>query len=198
MIKVIIFDAVGLLTRQEPLSKALERDHGIPLEKTLPFFKGALQDCVAGQADLKEVLPTYLDAWGWDTGVDALLNFWFDSDHKIDQELVSYIKDLRKNGIICVLGTNNEKYRVAYMLDKMGFAELFDKAYSSAHIGHKKPDHRFFSTIFDDLENIKKEEILFWDDKLENVEGAKEFGIHAELYTTFENFEKVMKRYLPE
>lgn len=196
MIKVIIFDAVGLLTRQEPLSVGLARDYNIPLEKTLPFFTGALQDCVAGQADLKEVLPLYLDAWGWDKGVDTLLEYWFGRDHKIDQELVSYVKDLRKNGVLCVLGTNNEKYRVAYMLDKMGFDEIFDKAYSSAHIGHKKPDHRFFSKIFNDLENIKKEEILFWDDKLENVKSAQEFGINAEIYTDIENFKEKMKNYL--
>jgi putative hydrolase of the HAD superfamily len=196
MIKVIIFDGINCVSHQEPLSVGLAKDYDIPLEKTLPFFKGVLQDCVAGRADLKEVLPPYLDAWGWGKGVDALLDYWFGRDHKIDQQLVSYINSLRKNGIVCVLGTNNEKYRVAYMLDKMGFANMFDKTYSSAQIGHKKPDYRFFQKIFDDLENIDKKEILFLDDKLENVKGAEDFGIHAELYTSFEDFEKIMKQYL--
>jgi putative hydrolase of the HAD superfamily len=196
MIKVIIFDAVGLFTRQEPLSIGLERDHGIPLEKSLPFFKGALQDCVAGRADLKEVLPPYLDSWGWDGGVDAILKYWFERDHKIDEDLVSYVKDLREKGMVCVLGTNNEKYRVAYMLDKMGFSEIFDKAYSSAHIGHKKPSLEFYQKIFSDLENIKKEEVLFWDDKLENIEAAQKFGILGEVYTTFTDFKEKMKQYL--
>ncbi len=196
MIKVIIFDAVGLFTKQEPLSVGLDRDYGIPLEKSLPFFKGALQDCVAGQADLKEVLPPYLDLWGWNKGVDELLKYWFTRDHKIDTDLVAYVKDLRAKGIICVLGTNNEKYRVEYMLDKMGFSEIFDKAYSSAHIGYKKPNVEFYQKIFDDLENIKKEEILFWDDKLENIKAAQEFGILGEVYTSFEDFKEKIKNYL--
>jgi putative hydrolase of the HAD superfamily len=195
MIKVVIFDAIGLLTNQEALSKGLARDYGIPLEKSLPFFIGPLQECVSGKADVKEVIIPYLEAWGWEGGPEALLKYWFERDHKINTELISYIKDLRKNGIVCVLGTNNEKYRVAYMLDKMGFAEIFDKAYSSANIGHKKPHYEFYQKIFEDLENIKKEEILFWDDKLENIEGAKDFGFNAELFTSTEDFKEKMQQY---
>ncbi len=195
MIKVIIFDALGLLTKQEPLSAGLAREHGIPLEKSLPFFTGPLQDCVAGRADLKEIIVPYLHEWGWDQGVDGLLKYWFERDHKIDAGLVSYIKQLRNSGIICILGTNNEKYRVAYMLEKMGFNELFDKAYSSAYIGHKKPNLEFYERIFNDLDSIQKEEVLFWDDKAENIEGARNFGILAEQYTSFEEFKEKMREF---
>jgi len=198
MIKVIIFDGVGLITHQEPLSVGLARDYGFSMEKMLPFFTGPLQDCVAGRAELKEIIVPYLDAWGWNKGVDAMLDYWFTRDHKIDTEMVPYIENLKKKGIQCFLATNQEKNRYAYMLDKMGFVEIFDKTYCSAHLGHKKPSQEFYKEIYKDLENIRKEEILFWDDKLENVKGAKDFGFHAELYATFEDFEKVMKRYLNE
>src|SRR3989338_912213 len=198
MIKVVIFDGVNCITYQEPLSIGLERDYKIPLEKTLPFFKGVLQDCVVVHSDLKKVIVPYLNAWGWKEGVDDLLRYWFERDHKIDIGLVSYIEDLRKKGILCLLATNNEKYRFAYMLDKMGLAKIFDKAYCSAHLGCKKPDQEFFVKIFTDLGNIKKEEILFWDDKAENVQGAQNFGIHAELYTSFKDFKEKMKQYISE
>jgi HAD superfamily hydrolase (TIGR01509 family) len=196
MIKVVIFDGVNCITYQEPLSVGLERDYKIPLEETLPFFKGELQDCVAGKSDLKEILPQYLKAWGWKEGVDSLLRYWFERDHKIDTKLVSYILELKNKGILCLLATNNEKYRFAYMLNKMGFNKIFDKAYCSALISCKKPDQQFFQKIFDDLKDIKKQEILFFDDKAENVKGAKEFGIHAEIYTTFEDFQEKMKKYV--
>ncbi len=196
MIKVIIFDGVNCITYQEPLSVGLERDYKISLEKTLPFFRGVLQDCVAGQADLKEVIPPFLDAWGWKGGVDKLLSYWFERDHKIDRELVSYIGDLRKKGVLCLLATNNEKYRFAYMLDKMGLDKIFDKSYCSALLGYKKPDQQFFAKIFADLKDIEKEEILFFDDKADNVKGAQDFGINAELYTNFVDFKEKMKKYL--
>ena len=194
-IKVIIFDGVGLITHQEPLSIGLVRDYGFSMEKMLPFFTGPLQECVAGKADLKEIFPPYLNNWGWDKGVDAMLDYWFSRDHKIDTEMVSYIDDLKNKGIMCLLATNNEKYRFAYMLDKMNFSTIFHKAYCSAHFGCKKPNQEFYQKIFDDLEDIKKEEILFWDDKHENVKGAKTFGIQAELYTTFDDFKEKMKQY---
>jgi putative hydrolase of the HAD superfamily len=196
MIKVVIFDGVNCITYQEPLSVGLERDYKIPLEKTLPFFKGVLQDCVVGQSDVKEVLPVYLNDWGWKDGVEGLLRYWFERDHKIDTKLVSYISELRNKGILCLLATNNEKYRFAYMLDRMNFNKIFDKAYCSALLGCKKPDQQFFSKILDDLKDIKKEEILFFDDKVENVKGAKEFGVQAEIYTTFEDFKEKMKKYV--
>lgn len=196
MIKVIIFDGINCISYQEPLSIGLARDYNIPLEKTLPFFKGVLQDCVAGQSDLKEVLPPYLQAWGWKNGVDGLLRYWFERDHKIDKEIVAYINELRSRKILCFLATNNEKHRFTYMLNKMGFEKIFDKTYCSAHLGHKKPSQEFFKKIFEDLGNTKKEEILFWDDKLENIKGAKDFGFHAELYTNFKNFKEKMKQYI--
>ena len=153
--------------------------------KCSPFFTGPLQECVAGKADLKEIFPPYLNDWGWNKGLDAMLDYWFTRDHKIDTEMVSYINDLKNKGVLCLLATNNEKHRFAYMLDKMNFSKIFNKAYCSAHLGCKKPNQDFYQKIFDDLENIKKEEILFWDDKHENVEAAKTFGIQAELYTSF-------------
>ena len=196
MIKIIIFDGVNLITHQEPLSIGLVRDYGFSMDKMLQFFTGPLQECVAGKADLKEIFPPYLNDWGWNKGLDAMLDYWFTRDHKIDTEMVSYINDLKNKGVLCLLATNNEKHRFAYMLDKMNFSKIFNKAYCSAHLGCKKPNQDFYQKIFDDLENIKKEEILFWDDKHENVEAAKTFGIQAELYTSFEDFKEKMKQYI--
>lgn len=195
MIKVVIFDGINCISHQEPLSVGLERDYGFSMEKMLPFFRGELQDCVAGKSDLKEVLPPYLKVWGWKGGVDELLCYWFERDHKMDQDLIAYIKKLRSKNVLCLLATNNEKYRFAYMLNKMGFNEIFDKSYCSALLHCKKPDREFFSKIHNDLKGIKKEEILFFDDKIENVKGARDFGIYAEIYTTFEDFKQIMERY---
>jgi FMN phosphatase YigB (HAD superfamily) len=36
---------------------------------------------------------------------------------------------------------------------------------------------------------------LFIDDKIENVEGARAVGMHAELFTTWEEFVNVPERY---
>jgi putative hydrolase of the HAD superfamily len=197
MLKVIIFDADGVMINgNRKFSVQLEEKYGISTESTLPFFDGPFQNCLVGKADLKETITPYLSAWGWDRGVDEFLDYWFKSEHSINEELFEYIKSLKQKGIKCFLATNNEKYRFQYILDKMGFANIFDKTYASAHLGHKKPNQEFFSKIFEELDNIKKEEILFIDDSPENVKGAKDFGIHAELYTTFVSSKEKIVQYL--
>lgn len=188
MIKVILFDADGVMVNGERFSVALDRDYGISIEKTLPFFNGPFQDCLIGNIDLKDAVSPFLIGWGWDKGVDAFLDYWFNIEHKINEELVAYIQELRSKDILCYLATNNEKYRFQYMLDKMGFANCFDKTYASSHLGHKKPNHEFFQKILDDLIGINKDEIFFVDDDAENVNSASEFGIHSLIYTTFDDF----------
>ncbi len=120
------------------------------------------------------------------------MEYWFQIEHTINEELITYIQELRGKGILCFIATNNEKYRFQYMLDKMGLSKSFDKTYASAHLGEKKPDQKFFLGIWNELEKIQKEEILFLDDTLENVESAQAFGIKAELYTSVENLKKIL------
>lgn len=188
MIKVIIFDADGVLIHnKKKFSILLAEKYGIPLEKTLPFFNGPFQDCLIGNADLKKTLSSYLSTWGWSKGVDNFLDLWFQTEHNINEELIQYVQKLRQKEILCFLATNNEKYRFQYILDKMGFANSFDKAYASAHLGHKKPEISFFSKILKELKDVKKDEILFVDDSIENVKGALEFGIHTELYVSMDS-----------
>ncbi len=191
MIKAVLFDADGVLLTGERFSRKLAKDYGISTDITEPFFKGPFKECIIGNADLKELLPQYLQKWGWQKSVDDFLDEWFESEHKIDEQLVQYIQDLRKKGIKCYLATNQEKYRVQYMLDKMGFSECFDKVYASSHLGHRKPAMEFYSKVVEDL-GLEKSQILFWDDTSENIDAANQFGLKAELYTSFEDFKDTM------
>jgi putative hydrolase of the HAD superfamily len=191
MIKVIIFDMDGVLVHSKRrFSINLAKKHNIPIEITLPFFTGPVQECLAGKKDLKKVLPPYLKKWGWDKGVDVLLDYWFSLESAIDKKVIKYIGELRRKGIVCLLATNNEKYRFEYMMQKMGLQKVFNKTFASAHLGHNKPDQKFFSKIFKELKNVKKKEILFVDDSAENIKGAKDFGINTEHFTSIENLKR--------
>lgn len=196
MIKVVLFDADGVLINGVQFSSQLARDYGISKEQTKEFFTHVLPQTTIGQADLKEILTPYLEEWGWKKSIDDFLEYWFTSEHHIDEALVNYIQSLRQRGIICCLATNQEKYRIDYMLTKMDFADMFDMVYVSCHLGVQKPDLSYFQKILDDLDAIKKDEVLFWDDSPSHIQGAKDFGIHAELYTSFADFQQKMASYL--
>lgn len=196
MIKVILFDADGVLINGGMYSNELERRYGITSEITRPFFMGVFQECLTSSKDLKHEIKPYLEQWGWEKSVQEFVDEWFEYEHKIDLPLINYIQKLRAQGTKCVVATNQEKYRADYMLQKMGFKNSFDKVYASAHLGARKPDQKFFIKLLLNFPGLAKSEILFWDDSPGHVTAAKQFGINAELYTTLADFYEKMKHYV--
>ena len=190
MIKVIIFDADGVTIETEMFSVQYQCDFGVPAEEMLPFFRGVFGKCKTGEADLKEELQPWLRKWKWEKSVDEFLEYWFKTEDHINEKIVGEVKKLRARGIKCFLATNQEKYRTNYMRKQMGFNKIFDNIFSSAEVGFKKPDKEFFQAIMKELKRLKKQEILFWDDREKNILGAKKFGFKAYIYKNFSDFKE--------
>ena len=191
MISALILDADGVLVHGKTFSERLSRDYEVDHGKEREFFTTKFQECLVGKADLKESIAPYLSAFGWQGTVDELLDYWFAEEYILNKDLISYVGKLRESGIPVALATNQEKYRTEYMLEHMGFKDVFDRIYSSAHLGLKRPAVEFFAHLVEDLK-LHKDEVLFWDDDQRNIDGALEYGIHAEFYTDFDDFLKVM------
>ncbi|HSW74709.1 MAG TPA: HAD-IA family hydrolase [Candidatus Saccharimonadales bacterium] len=191
MITTLILDADGVLIHGNDFSERLVRDYDVDRDKEKEFFTTKFQECLVGKADLKESIAPYLASFGWKGTVEGLLEYWFAEEYELNKELIEYVGRLRTSGIHVVLATNQEKYRTQYMLDHMGFDGVFDKVYSSAHLGLKKPAVEFFAHLVEDMQ-VDKGEVLFWDDDQRNIDGATEYGIHAEFYDGYDTFLKSM------
>jgi putative hydrolase of the HAD superfamily len=195
-IRAVVFDVDGVLVNPPyRFAKYLERTHGLTMQHTREFFAGRFLECIVGRADLKIELTPFLSAWRINESVEAFVTRWFEIEREADAHLLAAVQALRQRGIRCYVGTNQERYRAAYLRKEMGFAHLFDGVFASAELGVAKPEALFFAKATEAI-GMPPNEILFWDDYPKNVEAAREYGWHAELYTTFDTFAITMQSLL--
>ncbi len=198
MIKVILFDCDGLIIRHEKyFSIRLAEQQGMTLEdeneKQKAFFSGVFLEYETGKADLKDALKKDLGLWNWTGTVEGLIDFWFSGEATVENDIKDFILNLRKKGFKCFVTTNNEKYRGEYLWSTAGLKNIFDGFFSSSTVGYFKEDQEFWKEVYKKFPEVKKEEILVWDDDSQNVESATKFGFNAEFYKNFEEFKTVIK-----
>lgn len=184
----VIFDADGVIIQSEHFVHGLEEKFGIAPSELEPFFKGALVQCVTGKADLLAELNQFLPQTSWQGSSEEFMSFWFEAESNVDAALVAEIEALRNEGYYIGLGTNQEKYRLKYMMDTLGFAAFVDQTFASSEVGHKKPAAEYFETISQDLKARGFDKIVFFDDRPDNVESARACGWEAYLYQSIDDF----------
>lgn len=95
------------------------------------------------------------------------------------------LAQVRSAGVPCYLATNQQAYRGAHMQATLGYADRLDGAFYSYQLGLAKPDPGYFTAILDRL-RLPGHRVLFVDDRHDNVEGAREAGLHAEVWSADE------------
>lgn len=186
-VRAVVFDADGVIVVPQMLfSKTYAAQHGLDPKSFTPFFKGEdFEQALQGRADLKDLIKNHNDIWQYSGDVQDLLDEWHASEHQLDEQVLQEIRQIKQRGIPVYLATNQEKYRAHYMREVM-FPDVFDKIFASSDVGYTKKDKRFWeaihSDIAQDVPGIKPEEIVFFDDSQDSIDGAQKFGIVAHLY----------------
>jgi putative hydrolase of the HAD superfamily len=200
MIKAIVFDADGVIVRPKTffVSRVFEL-YGVPKHEFMDFIHGQFKRCTTGELELLDILPEYLEKWNVSIEPRDFIRQWVEHERHIDEELLTRIQDFRTRGTLCYLGTNQEQNRANYMKLEMGFSQFFDGVYASSDLGERKPNLEFYKRLQDKIQ-IPAEQILFWDDSLENVTAARDVGWNSEVFSLsmfghLRAFNQTMNRY---
>lgn len=193
MNKIIFFDADGvtIFQREKFFSQRLSEDYGVPVELIIPLFKNEFYKCVLGEMDLKEVLKSYIDKWGWKGSIDELLKYWWEGENKPNIPVLKVIDKLRAQGIKCYLTTDQEKYRANYIMNGIGLEKHLDGAFFSCNLGVSKSKQEYWEKVLRALNVENPNEVQYWDDEQENVDTAQEAGIEAHLYKNINDLKDI-------
>ena len=192
MNKIILLDLDGVVIRprHKYFSDKFSEEYNIPIEEILPFFRKEYKLAAKGEVSVREVLPDYLNKWRWKGTVEEFLNYWFEGETTLDENLLVEVGKLREQGIKVYLVSHNGRERANFVMEKVGLKNRFDGAFFSCDLGFTKNEQDFFKEILDKLK-VNSDNIEYWDDDPVNIEVAKSAGIkNAKVYTSFEEFKK--------
>jgi len=187
-IKHLIFDLGGVIIDLDPGStfKAFERLTGRPFEHWkegmdhsqlfLDYEKGLIDD-----TQFREGVRRLGNITATDAEIDLAWNAMLGN---IPAHRIQKVVELGQDFTTYVLSNTNHIHELAFnqiLYRSMGKAELghfFHKVYFSHNMKLRKPDAEIYRAVLDDS-GLKPEEVLFLDDKPENLRGAEKLKIQT-------------------
>lgn len=186
---VLVLDIDGVVSLAQPGSAApwyatLKEDLGLDYaEIEREFFKGEFREALRGRLDLYVALNNYFGPKSLADGIEKFVAYWFEKDAVIDRAVLAQADAWRaRTGGRVFAATNQEHHRVVYLRDHAGLGAHFDEIVYSAALGVCKPDRVFFTNAQARMGVTVAQSILFVDDRVENVDGARMCGWRAMLY----------------
>jgi len=162
-IKAIAFDLGGVLVKENDyqlseIEEILERQFG-NINTNDAYFSWATQELNLSRAKTEEMV----------------------------KDIVENIYELRESDIFDKLPkvkfavASNHLSFMNYWFDKTGLRSKFDYILISGDVGLEKPDRRFYEKLIEEM-GERPEDILFIDDRKENIDGASVVGLSTLLY----------------
>lgn len=188
MIKNLIFDFGGVIINLDPIRMGMSFvELGVKhIDKVNESIaaSGLYLDLEMGlitPAEFRDGIRKHSGLKLTDSQID---NAWNSMILDIPPSRLALLKELEQNYNIFLLSNTNEihyHYFNKYLAETYGIHKLdqiFTKCYYSHQLKLRKPDPEIFKKVLS-LAGLKADECLFIDDSNDNVQTARELGIHG-------------------
>jgi putative hydrolase of the HAD superfamily len=167
------FDPEPTRAREAELGLEPGAVHGIALEPAL--LRQVTTGEITAEAWAEEVGRRAAERFGVDAA--AARDLWATTRWVVDEDVVGLTRQVAAAGVP-VSCFSNATDRLEDDLERAGVADVFATIVNSSRIGEQKPDAAFYAAACK-AAGVEPSEVLFVDDRRENVVGALDTGLHA-------------------
>jgi putative hydrolase of the HAD superfamily len=191
-VRAVIFDFGGVICfhPDEQQIARVSAACGLPIPQFLRAFWEQRLEYDAGKLDSRAYWQGVARSAGVaidDSHLPALVQLEVELWNRFDSRVLDWVRQLREAGIGTGILSNLPKPLGEKLRATPGFLEQFDHVTFSYELGLVKPERAIYEHAASGLQ-VRPEQALFLDDRLKNVEGAREAGLHAERFSTWEDF----------
>lgn len=186
MIQGIIFDYNGVLTKGD-WYWTLVRERAHNFEQQEEEFARWADEVDLGKVTVDRFLSGVAERL--DMSADDVIAYKnkFHAE-SLRQDILDLVRALKKEYVTALM-SNHSATTLRPVVQEYNLDELFNYICISSEVGLVKPDTRMFQNVVDRL-HLTFEEVVFIDDLQRHVDAAKELGIDAFVFTTFDQLQK--------
>jgi putative hydrolase of the HAD superfamily len=191
-VRAVIFDFGGVLCFHpgEQQIERVSRACGLPVAEFLRAFWEQRLEYDAGRLDSRAYWHGVAAAAGVaidDSHLPALVRLEVELWNRLDPRVMDWVRQLRAAGLGTAILSNLPRPLGEELRSLPGFLQQFDQVSFSYELGLVKPERAIYEHAAAGL-GVAPGDSLFLDDRPRNVAGALEAGMHAQQYSTWEEF----------
>lgn len=192
-VRHVLFDADGVLQRRPggwlPAVAAYAGDRA---EELLTVLNQDELASLTGVADFLPDVGVRLAEFGIDADPAAFYaDIWLTIE--VVPQSIALVQAVRATGRGVHLASNQARSRATYMLDRLGYADLFDELFVSAYLGVAKPSPDYFRLAVEHL-GADPASMLFIDDHEPNIHAARSVGLRAHWWSLDDGHDALVAR----
>jgi putative hydrolase of the HAD superfamily len=193
----VIFD-YGRVLSLAPSSSELQQFAALVGVSEPPFFEiysATRHEYDCGRTDFYEHWQAFADTAGVKlqpaqveriAGMETLM--WLRVNHAV----LSLAREIKANGVRIAILSNMPHDLLAYVRREFDWLDEFEVKIWSCELGTVKPDPTIYRVCLDAL-GCESQRTLFFDDRLNNVEAARELGMNAHIFESAEQARAIVR-----
>lgn len=195
MIKTIIFDFGGVLGSDAVIYpnkkymgfKEILNSIDVSIEDSKKLWAETWSDLKTNKKDVDYFWNRLYNISNRSVGITELKKMYYNKI-KIHEDVFNFAISFGKKYDLYILA-NESKQWMEYKIEKFNLYKYFKKIYCSAFIGISKPSKEIYEFVLKDI-NLEPNEIIFIDNKIENLKIPKELGINTILFMDLNQLKK--------